>query len=152
RRSLAEKYKKQGMTPAKASAAVELRLRPAMDPDEARRKLAEGSGQRDEVLVSLVVAVDDDAPDAVIACPPLRILELAIIRERQAKLRHQLKTVRDQSRRLVVTQQIERLAARTGMALGQARQIVERQYAGILLLALAVPAGDRLLGTRGATP
>jgi hypothetical protein len=50
RRSLAEKYKKQGMTPAKASAAVEHRLRPAMDPDEARRKLAEGSGQRDEVL------------------------------------------------------------------------------------------------------
>jgi hypothetical protein len=50
RLSLAEKYKKQGMTPAKASAAVELRLRPPMDPDEARQKLAEGSGQRDEVL------------------------------------------------------------------------------------------------------
>ena len=50
RLSLAQKYKKQGMTPTKASAAVELRLRPAMDPDEARRKLAEGSGQRDEVL------------------------------------------------------------------------------------------------------
>jgi len=50
RLSLAEKYKKRGMTPAKASAAVELRLRPPMDPDEARQKLAEGSGQRDEVL------------------------------------------------------------------------------------------------------
>ena len=50
RLALAEKYKKQGMTPAKALAAVERRLRPPMDPDEARDRLAEGGAQRDEVL------------------------------------------------------------------------------------------------------
>jgi hypothetical protein len=50
RLALAEKYKKQGMTPAKALAAVEQRLRPAMDADEAKRRLAEGGSQRDEVL------------------------------------------------------------------------------------------------------
>ncbi len=51
RLDLAEKYKKQGMTPAKAMAAVERRLRPPMDADEARDRLAEGGwAQRDEVL------------------------------------------------------------------------------------------------------
>jgi hypothetical protein len=101
--------------------------------------------------VSLAVAVANDALEALVACPSLRILELAIIREQQGKLRHQLKALRDQTRSLFVTQQIE-LATRIGMALDRARQIVERHYAGILLLALAPPAGNRLLGTRGVTP
>lgn len=50
RLNLAEKYKKQGLTPAKALAAVEQRLRPPMSDDEATQTLAEGRGQRDEVL------------------------------------------------------------------------------------------------------
>jgi hypothetical protein len=99
--------------------------------------------------VSLAVAADDDPLEAVVACPPLRILELAI-REQQLKLRHQLWAVRDQTRSLFITQQIERLATRTGMALDQARRMVKLQCAGILLLALALPAGDCLLDNRVA--
>jgi hypothetical protein len=49
-RDVAEKYKKQGMTPARARDAVEHRLRPPMSDEEARKRLAEGAGsQRDEV-------------------------------------------------------------------------------------------------------
>lgn len=50
-RTVAETYKKQGMTPAEAHAAVERRLRPSMSADEARERLAAAArGQRDEVL------------------------------------------------------------------------------------------------------
>lgn len=50
RRGLAEKYRKQGMTPARALAAVKQRLRPPMSADEAQQALTKGGGQRDEVL------------------------------------------------------------------------------------------------------
>ena len=49
--NLAEKYKKQGMTPAKALAEVEQRLRPPMSPEDTEAWLAaKGRTQRDEVL------------------------------------------------------------------------------------------------------
>ena len=49
-RALADRYRKQGMTAAEAMAAVEQRLRPPMDSDEAWLRLTAAGSQRDEVL------------------------------------------------------------------------------------------------------
>jgi hypothetical protein len=85
----------------------------------------------------------DGAPlDTTAACPPLGILEEQKLKEIRAKEKQRLAPEIAKAREHFIERQSERVAQRAGTDLVQARIIVERQCAGILLPDVALPFDD----------
>jgi hypothetical protein len=66
-------------------------------------------------------------------CPPLRISELTEIAKLKAQAAHVLAPERAKARDKFISQQADQLASRTGISSQEARRIVARQCAGVLL-------------------
>jgi hypothetical protein len=88
------------------------------------------------------IVVEGEAIDTVAACPPLRIVEEARLRELRAKEAQRLAPERAKARTDFIERQSRRLAERTGMDVHRARGITERQCEGVLLPDLVLPFDD----------
>jgi hypothetical protein len=80
--------------------------------------------------------------DTAAACPPLTILEGARLRELHAKEAHRLAPEGAKARGIFIDRQSRRLAVEAGIDIRQARRVIERQCAGVLLPDLALPFDD----------
>ena len=76
------------------------------------------------------------------ACPPLTILEQAMLRELHAKEAARLAPDSAKARKTFIAQQTQHLVDRTGMARDAATRVIERQCAGILLPDVLLPFDD----------
>ena len=95
--------------------------------------LAQDQGSRRPIPI-------DGAPlDTVAACPPLSILEEQQLKEMRAKEKHPLAPEVAEAKEYFIEKQSKRVAERTGTDLAQARIIVERQCAGLLLPDVILP-------------
>jgi hypothetical protein len=75
-------------------------------------------------------------------CPPLRIVELARLKDLKAKSAEALAPARARERGRFIVKQAERLAARAGITPAEARRVIERQAEGVLLPDLVLPWDD----------
>jgi hypothetical protein len=81
---------------------------------------------------------DGSALDTKIACPPLRIVEIAQLKAVKSDSAHALAPERARERERFVAQRAEQLAERAGITGQEASRIIERQCDGILLPDLAL--------------
>jgi hypothetical protein len=79
------------------------------------------------------VVVDGDALDTLAACPPLTVTERSKVEAEKAKAAHTLQGEVATVRAAWVELRAERMVARTGMAMTDARRVAEMQCRGILL-------------------
>jgi hypothetical protein len=86
--------------------------------------------------------VEGVALDAIIACPPLTIVEQAKLLELRAKEAHRLAPDAAKARGAFIAQQSQRLVERTGMSAERAVQVIEQQCRGVLLPAMTLPFDD----------
>jgi hypothetical protein len=87
--------------------------------------------------------------DSMAACPPLKIVEQARLRELRAKGAARLAPAVAAAQKQFVAERVKQLAERTGMTPALAVRVIERQCAGILLPHVVVPFDDEDLA--GAT-
>jgi hypothetical protein len=88
-------------------------------------------------------AVSEGGPlDTLFACPPLTILEQAMLRELRAKEAARLAPDSAKAKKTFIAQQTQYLVDRTGMAWDAATRVIERQCAGILLPEVVLPFDD----------
>jgi hypothetical protein len=80
--------------------------------------------------------------DTPFACPPLTILEQAMLRELRAKEAARLAPDSSKAKKTFIAQQTQHLVDRTGMARDAATRVIERQCAGILLPDVLLPFDD----------
>jgi hypothetical protein len=76
------------------------------------------------------------------ACPPLRIIETAQLRQLKAKSAHALAPDRSKERERFISERAKPLAAKAGITEQEARRVIERQCDGILLPDVALPWDD----------
>jgi len=88
------------------------------------------------------IVVEGDALDTLAACPPLTVVEISRLRELKAKWQHRLAGETAKVRAAFITGQSKRLAEKKGITLEQARQVVARQCAGVLLPDVVLPFDD----------
>jgi hypothetical protein len=91
------------------------------------------------------IVTEGDVLDTVATCPPLTIVEQALLRELLAKAAHQLAPEAAKARNAFIKQQTHRLAERTGMAPVRAAEVIMRQCAGVLLPSVILPFDDKEL-------
>jgi hypothetical protein len=87
-------------------------------------------------------AVEGEALDTVVACPPLTILEEATLGELRASEKLRLEPDVAKSREAYINRQSRKLAEETGLELGRARRTIERQCKGMLLPDVVLPFDD----------
>ncbi len=91
------------------------------------------------------VVTDGAALDTLGACPPLRIVEQAKLRELHTKDAYRLAPDRAKARKKFVAEQVDRIVKQTGMTPEAARRTVERKCSGVLLPAVVLPFDDAAL-------
>jgi hypothetical protein len=79
------------------------------------------------------------AIDTKEACSPLRIIETAQLKDLKSKSAHALTPERAAERERFIAQRAERLAETAGITRPEARRVIERQCAGILLPDILLP-------------
>jgi hypothetical protein len=90
----------------------------------------------------LPVAADGVMLDTIAACPPLSIVEGAARDEARAKEEVRLGPEVAKAKAAFIARQSRLLVERTGMDIGRARRVVERQCSGVLLPELVLPFDD----------
>jgi hypothetical protein len=88
------------------------------------------------------VVVEGVALDTITACPPLSIVEQAILRDLRAKEAHRLAPDAKKARAAFIVHQSQRLAERTGMPPERAGRIIAKQCDGVLLPDVVLPFDD----------
>jgi hypothetical protein len=88
------------------------------------------------------VAYEGPALDSVASCPPLTIAEVTKLDELRAKAAHPLGEELAKARDAYIARRSRQLVERTGIEPRRARQIIERQYKGVLLPLLELPFDD----------
>jgi hypothetical protein len=88
------------------------------------------------------IAFEGEVIDTVVACPPLKIVELAKLEQLRAKEAHRLAAEAAKVRAEFITAQAESLAERTGKSEQGARKIIERQCEGVLHPDVVLPFDD----------
>jgi hypothetical protein len=88
------------------------------------------------------IVVDGVALDTVAACPTLSIVERARLVELKDKERERLAPEVAKAREAFVEAQAKELVARTGMSEKAARQVIARQYEGVLRPDIVLPFDD----------
>jgi len=88
------------------------------------------------------MAIEGVALDTLIACPSLSIVEQAKYREARANEEARLAPAIAKAKSEFITRQSRRLVDKTGMEIGRARRIVERQCSGVLLPDFILPFDD----------
>jgi hypothetical protein len=88
------------------------------------------------------VAVEGEALDTVAVCPPLNVVELALLKELRSKEAYRLAGDMAKAHEQYITSQAERLVARTGMTPHRARATIARQCCGVLLPDIELPFDD----------
>ena len=92
------------------------------------------------------VAVDGAVLDTLAACPPLSIVEQSRVKELKARDRARVKPEEVKAKEKCVTEKTKKLrAARPELSANAARQIVIRQYEGILHPDVVLPWDDEEL-------
>jgi hypothetical protein len=79
------------------------------------------------------VAVEGEALDTVAACPPLSIVDKALLKELRVKEALRLAPEREKTRKIFIDRQTKRLAQKRSIKISEARKIVEREIEGVLL-------------------
>ncbi|MBW4022018.1 MAG: hypothetical protein HIU92_02605 [Proteobacteria bacterium] len=91
------------------------------------------------------VAYDGDVLDTREACPPLRIVETADLKQMKAKSADALTPDRAAERERFIVKQSKALAERTSVSLSIARQAIIRQCEGVLHPGIVLPFDDPAL-------
>ncbi|HYU12536.1 MAG TPA: hypothetical protein VEK82_08165, partial [Stellaceae bacterium] len=98
-----------------------------------------GPGLAQDLAARRPIISDGGMLDSAAAMPPLSIVELARLAERQAKAAAALQGEAAQARERFVSAQAERLAKHTGSTLASARRVIEQQCRGVLLPDIELP-------------
>jgi hypothetical protein len=89
--------------------------------------------------------IEGDWLDTEAACPPLAIAEKSRAREFRDKAAHQLAGQSAKAREEFISQQADALAARSGMPVRAARDVIAKQCDGVLLPTIVLPFDDEEL-------
>ena len=113
----------------------------------AERLVFEGAPVLDPPLtqdnVSRRAVVTDGEPlDSIAACPPLTIVEKALLEDLKSKETYRLAPDRARERSAFIAKQADRLVKRTGCTPAAARRTIEKQCDGVLLSDVALPFDD----------
>jgi hypothetical protein len=80
--------------------------------------------------------------DSCAACPSLSVVERALLGQLQARERQRLTVEVRKSREAFILEHAQRLAERTGMAMGRASRLIAKQCNGVLLPSVILPFDD----------